>query len=124
MTYHAVLWMDHHEAHVLQFDPDHVEAQRIKARTHHARQHGDDGHLERAFHDQVAQALAGVREVLIVGPGLAGKAFRKHCEQHHAAVARAVVDVQSADHPSDEQLVALARRYFVRHDRMAGTPTA
>jgi len=26
------------------------------------------------------------------------------------------------DHPSDRQLVALARQYFLRHDRMAGTP--
>jgi hypothetical protein len=26
------------------------------------------------------------------------------------------------DHPSDRQLVALARQYFLRHDRMTGTP--
>jgi hypothetical protein len=27
------------------------------------------------------------------------------------------------DHPSDKQLVALARQFFLKHDRMAGVPT-
>ena len=30
-TFHAVVWMDHTQAHVLMFDREHVEAQRIKA---------------------------------------------------------------------------------------------
>ena len=31
-TFHAVVWMDHSQAHVLMFDKEHVEAQRVKAR--------------------------------------------------------------------------------------------
>ena len=34
-TFHAVVWMDSHEAHVLMFDREHVESQRIKTRSHH-----------------------------------------------------------------------------------------
>ena len=30
---------------------------------------------------------------------------------------------ETVDHPSDAQLVALARKYFVKFDRMAGLPT-
>jgi hypothetical protein len=30
-TFHAVVWIDHKEAHVLMFDREHVEAQRIKS---------------------------------------------------------------------------------------------
>jgi len=123
MTYHAVLWLDHQEAHVLQFDEEHMQAQRIKARSHHTRQHGTDTRHERAYYDQIVAALQGVREVLVVGPGMAGKDFRKHCDSHAAALAKAIVDVQPADHPTDEQLVALARKYFLKYDQMAGTPT-
>mgnify|MGYP006314746701 CR=1 FL=1 len=39
-TFHAVVWMDHTEAHVLMFDKEHVETQRIKARSHHTPKHG------------------------------------------------------------------------------------
>ena len=37
-TFHAVVWMDHQEAHVLMFDREHVEAHRIKSRSHHKHQ--------------------------------------------------------------------------------------
>ena len=29
-TFHAVVWMDHSEAHVVMFDREHMEAQRIR----------------------------------------------------------------------------------------------
>ena len=37
-TFHAVVWLDHQEAHVLMFDREHVQAQRIKSRSHHKHQ--------------------------------------------------------------------------------------
>ncbi len=122
-TFHAVVWIDHQSAQVLQFDPEHVEAQRIKAHSHHSRQHGNDARHERAFFQQVSEALKGVREILVVGPGIARDALRKHCTAHAPEIARAIVDSQACDHPSEAQLVALARQYFLKHDRMAGTPT-
>jgi hypothetical protein len=38
-------------------------------------------------------------------------------------VARHIVGYEVVDHPSQNQLVALARKYFLKYDRMAGTPT-
>jgi hypothetical protein len=35
----------------------------------------------------------------------------------------AIVDVIPADHPSDEQLVAMARKYFRKHDRTTADPS-
>jgi stalled ribosome rescue protein Dom34 len=122
MTYHAVLWLDHQVAHVLQFDESHIEVQRIKARSHHTRQHGSDQRHEREFYESITAALTGVHEILVVGPGQAGKDFRKHCETHDKGVAQAIVDVQAADHPTDDQLVAQARKYFLKYDQMAGDP--
>ena len=122
-TFHAVVWIDHQSAQVLQFDEIHVESHRVKAHLHHTRQHGHDTRGEHAYYDQVAQALAGVQEVLVVGPGHARDEFLKHCQTHQRQIARCIVDTQPVEHPTEAQLVALARKYFARYDLMAGTPT-
>ena len=120
-TFHAVTWMDHSEAHVVMFDREHVLAQRIKSRSHHKHQgKGDDNGV---FFADIAAALAGTHEVLLTGPGLARNQFRDWCGQHQAAVAQAIVDSVAADHPSDAQLVALARQYFKKFDSMAADPS-
>ena len=37
--FHAVVWIDHHHAQVLQFDAEHVQAQKVKSHSHPTRQH-------------------------------------------------------------------------------------
>lgn len=120
-TFHAVVWMDHAEAHVVMFDREHTEAQRIKSRSHHKHQ-GKTEDLGQFF-AEIAQALAHTQEVLLAGPGLARHQFRDWCTRHHAAVASAVVDSVTADHPTDAQLVAMARQYFKKFDNMAADPS-
>ncbi len=120
-TFHAVVWMDHSEAHVVMFDREHTEAQRIKSRTHHKHQ-GKAEDLTPFFAD-IAQALSSTREVLLTGPGLARNQFRDWVTKHHAAVANVVVDSVAADHPTDAQLVAMARQYFKKFDTMAADPS-
>ena len=120
-TFHAVVWMDHQEAHVLMFDREHVENQRIKTRSHHRHQGKMDDAV--AFYGEVAQALAGAREVLLTGPGNVRNDFRDWCANHAQATAGVIVDSIAADHPSDNQLVALAKQYFKKFDAMAADPT-
>ena len=120
-TFHAVVWLDHSEAHVLMFDREHVEAQRIKSRSHHKHQGKDSA--DPNFFPGIATALAGTHEVLLTGPGAARTEFRTWCESHQPLVAKRIVDSVAADHPSDGQLVAMARQYFKRHDNMAADPT-
>jgi stalled ribosome rescue protein Dom34 len=127
-TFHAVVWMDQQQAHVLQFDAESVHAQRVKARSHHTSarhpdHHGGGERELKAYFDDVVAALTGAQEVLLVGPGSAHEAFKHWCNSHHAALAKTIVGSEKADHPTDPQLVALARKYFVAFDRMAGTPT-
>jgi stalled ribosome rescue protein Dom34 len=76
-TFHAVVWMDHQEAHVVMFDREHVEAQRIRSRSLH--KHQGKASDTAAFYADVAAALTGTREVLLTGPGLARHAFRDWC---------------------------------------------
>lgn len=121
--FHAVVWMDHQQAHVLQFDAESIESQRVKARSHHPRHHGVDERALHQFFEQIAGALAGAREVLLTGPAQAHDEFKVWCAQHQPALAKVLVGTEKADHPTDHQLVALARQYFLKYDRMAGTPT-
>ncbi len=121
-TFHAVVWMDHSQAHVLMFDKEHVETQRVKARSHHTPRHGHVG-ADKAFFKQVADAVVGVTEVLLTGPANAKIEFRDFCKHNAHAVDKAIVDVVSSDHPTDPQLVAMARRYFLKYDQTAADPT-
>ena len=120
-TFHAVVWMDHQEAHVVMFDREHVEAQRIRSRSLH--KHQGKASDTAAFYADVAAALTGTREVLLTGPGLARHAFRDWCTSHQQGIAKAVVDSITSDHPSDAQLVAMAKQYFKRFDTMATDPS-
>lgn len=120
-TFHAVVWLDHSEAHVLMFDREHVEAQRIKSRSHHKHQGKTADDV--AFYAAIAEALAGTREVLLTGPGLARNSFRDWCNSHQKAIAGVIVDSIAADHPTDAQLVALARQYFKKFDNLATDPS-
>lgn len=120
-TFHAVVWMDHSEAHVMMFDREHVESQRIKARSHHTLKHGHVG-ADKDFFKQVAQALEGASEVLVTGPAKAKIEFRDYCKHNAHAVDKAIVDVITSDHPTDAQVVAMARQYFVKFDQLAADP--
>lgn len=120
-TYHAVVWMDHSEAHVLSFDREHVQAQKIRSRSHHKHQ-GKSG--DTTYFPAISAALGGHHEVLLTGPGQAREEFRAWVQKHQPEAAKLIVDSVRSDHPSDAQIVALARKYFVRFDQMAGDPAA
>lgn len=119
-TFHAVVWLDHQEAHVVMFDREHTQAQRIKSRSHHKHQGKASDPAE--MFAAIATALQDVHEVLLTGPGLARDEFRQWCQQHQPALASKVTDSVPSDHPSDPQLAALAKQYFKKFDLMAGSP--
>ena len=121
--FHAVVWIDHHSAQVLQFDAEHVQAQKVKAHSHHTKQHGSTVRTEHEFFAEVCDALAGIPELLITGAHTAQADFKHHVEKHRPALLAQITGYETVDHPSDAQLVALARKYFVKFDHMAGLPT-
>lgn len=139
-SYHAVVWLDHKEAHILTFEQGVVDVQRIKSRSHHKapgghagthqNMHGrasaqghhspEGGHAtsDQTFYHKIAQALVGIKEILVTGPAQAKDEFRAHCERHDAAIAKAIIAVEPSNHPSDEQLAVLAQKYFIKYDRL------
>jgi len=121
--FHAVVWTDHQNARVLQFDADHVETSKVKAHSHHTARHGSGVRTEHEFFGEVCAALDGIAEVLVTGSKTALSDFRHYVEKHRPQTAARIVGYESVDAPSDAQLVAHARNYFVKVDRMRGTPT-
>ena len=121
--FHAVVWTDHQSAQVLQFDAEHVAAQKVHSHTHHTAQHGSAVRSQHEFYAEVCDALAGVSEVLLTGSRHAMADFRHYADKHRPQTALRIVGYEVSDHPSANQLVALARKYFLKHDRAAGTPT-
>lgn len=122
-TLHAVVFIDHAQAQVLQFDAEHVQAERVKTHTHQTRQHGSAVRSEHEYFGQVCDALEDIPEVLVTGPKTGLADFKHYADKHRPATASRIVGYETVDHPSENQLVALARKYFLKYDRMAGTPT-
>lgn len=108
---HAALWLDHHAATLVYFG-----ALEEASETRHFKHPAND-HLE-AFYRQLAGELKDAREILVMGPGQAKGEFVKYLKDHAPATAKAVMEVVAADHPSDGQILAQARKYFEAKDRM------
>lgn len=126
---HAVVWLDHSEAHVMHFDHESAESARVRSHSQHQHQHHKKGAVgaghaaeDQQYYHAVAHAVADAKEILVVGPAGAKLALIKHMHKHDPAVAEKVVGVESIDHPSDGQLLAYARQYFVRVDNLRGDP--
>jgi stalled ribosome rescue protein Dom34 len=119
---HAVVWIDHQHAQVLHLDAGSVQVHKIEAHSHHTRQHGSQVRTEHEFFGEVCDALADVKEVLVTGGHQAQADFRHYVDKHRAHIAPRIVGWETVDHPTEGQLAALARRFFVKHDRMTGAP--
>jgi len=123
--FHAVVWIDHHEARVFHFSPTDVDKLVLHPdhptrHIHHKANSIGSGHAaeDYNFFQAVVGAITDAGAVLITGPGNAKNALVKHIDQHAHQVMKIITGVETVDHPSDGQLVAFARHYFKTEDRM------
>jgi stalled ribosome rescue protein Dom34 len=119
MRNHAIVWIDHLSAKVFYVGITGVDevvfhAHLSTEHLHHKANSIGAGHVadDPRFLDEVAGALVHSGEILIIGPGGEKTALLHHMQKHQPEVAAAVVSVENADHPSDGQIVALAKRFF------------
>ena len=117
--FHAIVWTDRHSAQVLQFDVTPMRDAQIEAHVHYTRQDGSRVRSEHEFFGEVCDALDGLSQVLVAGSHRAQEDFRHYVCTHRPAVMQRIVGWQTLDHPTTNELVALARRYFATHDAMA-----
>jgi hypothetical protein len=125
--YHAIAWIDHHQARVFHFNTE--AADRVVVHPHHPTRHIHhkahsigSGHSpeDQTFFRDVASALQPAGAVLITGPANAKHELVKFIEQHLPALKQKIVGVETVDHPTDGQLLAYAQKYFHAADRMGG----
>ena len=119
--FHAVAFVDHHSSQVLQFDSDHVVEQKIHEHRKFTRQHNSDVRSEHEFFGEVCDALDGIAEVLVVGGHTSLADFKHYVDKHRPQTGKCIVGYEVVDHPSENQLVAMARKHFVKYDATLGT---
>ena len=64
------------------------------------------------------RSVADAGAILIVGPAGEKNELVKHIKHSHPEMMIKIEGVESADHPSDQELVAYARRYLKSADLM------
>lgn len=124
-TNHVVIWIDHREAHILYFDP--IKNELIKSNSkqphlhHKANEIGSGNAIQdHAYYQQVIHSVSDVYEILIIGPGDAKDELRKYAIQHQPLIAKNIVGLETVDHPTDRQVLAFAKKFFKRIDRLKG----
>lgn len=124
---HAVIWVDHKEAHIIHFNSEEKMNKIIKSNSKHPHLHhkagsSGAGHAgaEESYLHEIISAVSDAQKILIVGPGSAKLELVRHASKHDAKVADKIVAVETVDHPSDAQLLAYAKKYFVPVDIMLG----
>ncbi len=123
--YHAIVWLDHREARIFHFTTTDAEGLAINSHSPHRHLHHRSGSLtgnrvpdDHDFFDAIVNALEGAREWLVVGPGLAKTAFVGYVRSHHPVDGGRIVLVETLDHPTDGELLRLARKRAIAVDRM------
>jgi hypothetical protein len=123
--YHASVWIDQLQAKVFEIDTE-------ESTTHELHDHRPVRHLHRkANHvglgtvemdpvllEGVAEALAGAKAILILGPGKARNVLAGYLRERHPRLSSNIWGIQPSDHPTDAEIVAQARAFFHSADRM------
>jgi stalled ribosome rescue protein Dom34 len=125
-TIHAIVWVDHREAKVFQFNAHEVDKVVVHAEgtglhlQHKANVTGA-GHkgVDREFYERVVASLAHSGSILLTGPGNARLELKNFIAEHHPNLAQRIAGVEALDHPADAALVALARKFFRADDWMS-----
>ena len=123
--YHAVVWIDHHEALVIHFNADAAEERHLHPvdppRHLHVKAGSAAGtHItdEPSFYRDVTRELADAREILVTGPSTAKAEFLKHLHKHEPAMIERIAGIETLARVTENQLLAEARHFFVKADRL------
>lgn len=126
-TGHLAIWLDHNEARVVTLHEDDARFEEavVHAHGHKLHEKHGDGHRAKLpvdFFHQVIASMNAASHVVVLGPGSAKDEFVGHVEQHHPQLRAKILGVLTSDHPTDRQIAAEARQFFVKNDHMKAIP--
>lgn len=123
--FHALVWIDHHEAKVFRFNATEAELETIRSsrptlHLHHKANAGDSGHapVDNDYLERVTRALSTAGAILITGPSSAKVELNSFIHRKHPDIGRLISAVETLDHPTDNELIAHGRAFFKADDRM------
>lgn len=125
-AHHLVVWLDHQLARLYILTRETSRCTLVRSKDagrghihHHAGTPGA-GHapIDQKFLEEISAAIGPAREILIIGPSTAKNALKSFLTRRKPAQAVNVLGVATVDHGSDEQIVAFARQFFSRADRL------
>jgi len=117
--FHAIVWIDHSQAKIFHIglsgqDEVIVHPHMPTKHLHHKANSIGSGHAapDKEFLAQVMNAVSDAGEILIIGPASAKTEFAKYLREQPSKIGDRIVAVEAADHPSDGEIVAYAKRHF------------
>jgi stalled ribosome rescue protein Dom34 len=122
---HGCVWLDHREAKI--FGVSHDDAEEVDVKDAHLPAHihrkADHVHFgkqatDHAYFDEIAGALTAFKGIVITGPGTARTELAGYLSEHYPLIAKRVWGIEAVDHPTANQIIAAARRYFQAAVRM------
>jgi hypothetical protein len=121
---HMVIWLDHERARILRFGPTGIQAHQVLAPA--PRTASSQGRVRalHAFFGEICESSRDVADWLVTGPHAALWDFRHFVADHRPADVDLIFGYQAFDHPSDRQLIDLARRRFCAIAPATGIPGA
>ncbi len=115
--FHAAVWIDHRQARVFHFNTDEWNSEVLHP-AHANDRHPANKRDEQDFLEKVTKALSEAGAILVMGPSGEKAELVKHIEKSHPQMRGRIEGVEAADHPSDGEIVAHARRVLKSADRM------
>ena len=117
--FHAIVWIDHSQAKVFHIglsreDEITLHPHLPTRHIHHKANSIGSGHagLDKEFFAQVMNVVADAGEILIIGPANAKTELAKYLRDQHPKVGERIIAIETADHPSDREIVAYAKQHF------------
>lgn len=118
-----VLTIDSHKVQITGLGSEGFETRHLKAKTHDTPQHNSAVRDVHEFFAEVSDALSGAAQILVTGSHEGLNAYRHYVEKHRPQLAPHILGYEVIDHMSDGQLVAFARDFFDKHERLAHSPS-
>jgi stalled ribosome rescue protein Dom34 len=117
--FHAIVWIDHLQARIFHLglsgtDEIILHPHMPTRHIHHKANSRESGHVHESgeFLNRVLDAVSDAGEILILGPSGAKTELAKYIREQNPDVGDRVIGVEAADHPTDGQIVAYAKRHF------------
>src|ERR1700692_2489048 len=100
--YHALVWIDHREAKVFQFNATQVDRATVRSshpdqHIHHKANAGDSGHapVDQEFFKRVALAISQAGAILITGPANAKTELVAYMKKHQPHLGERISGVET-----------------------------